>query len=394
MPWQILDPASVSYSEYQHPAFPNRRFNCDHFYAQLNQVRAYKGFEVSFLGSSIEGRDIHAVRWGTGPIKVVLWSQMHGNESTATRAFFDLFEFLNKGSGCEQWSEQLSLVFIPVLNPDGLERFQRRNAWDIDLNRDAVSQSSPEIKILWETIKQEKADWCFNMHDQRNLFNVQGTSTPATIAFLSPSTGKPEFSQNQADAQMLIDQLNKDLQHRIPGAISRFTDEFYPSATGDNLQQQGYRTVLVESGGHRKDPERMVAREMNFWLLLHSFDLIASGKWHKGTRMGYGTIPENDQKMVDLMLRNVRIEHNGQSLVTDVGIEYKEVQISDNPEEFEIQAFVSQLGDLRHYHGYEEWDAEGQYTASPLKWQGQASFVLSGNNEKFVHVENGQIRYE
>ena len=33
---------------------------------------------------------------GTGPFGVLLWSQMHGDESTATSALFDLFDYLRR----------------------------------------------------------------------------------------------------------------------------------------------------------------------------------------------------------------------------------------------------------------------------------------------------------
>lgn len=74
----------------------------------------------------------------------MLWSQMHGNESTATMALFDLFNFLEgKGDQYDTFRQllnsQLRLKFIPMLNPDGADVFKRRNALDIDLNRDAIS---------------------------------------------------------------------------------------------------------------------------------------------------------------------------------------------------------------------------------------------------------------
>ena len=38
----------------------------------------------------------------------------------------------------------LTLYVVPMLNPDGAERFQRRNAQGIDINRDALSLQTPE----------------------------------------------------------------------------------------------------------------------------------------------------------------------------------------------------------------------------------------------------------
>src|SRR5687767_81877 len=43
-------------------------------------------FTMETLGESVEGRSIHHIRAGTGSTPVLLWSQMHGDEPTATSA--------------------------------------------------------------------------------------------------------------------------------------------------------------------------------------------------------------------------------------------------------------------------------------------------------------------
>src|SRR4051794_36663636 len=40
-------------------------------------------FTLEQIGASVEGRSINDVRIGTGPLAVLLWSQMHGDEATA-----------------------------------------------------------------------------------------------------------------------------------------------------------------------------------------------------------------------------------------------------------------------------------------------------------------------
>ena len=51
-------------------------------------------FNVSIIGKSVNNKSIYSVEVGTGPKKILMWSQMHGNESTTTKALFDLFNFL------------------------------------------------------------------------------------------------------------------------------------------------------------------------------------------------------------------------------------------------------------------------------------------------------------
>ncbi|MGE4569643.1 MAG: hypothetical protein AB7C90_10745, partial [Bacteroidales bacterium] len=52
-------------------------------------------FSVVRAGDSAEGRSIWQLSWGKGPVPVLFWSQMHGNESTASRSLCDLFLFLS-----------------------------------------------------------------------------------------------------------------------------------------------------------------------------------------------------------------------------------------------------------------------------------------------------------
>ena len=55
-----------------------------------------KEFNISKLGVSELGEEISLVEIGSGPFKVFAWSQMHGNESTTTKALFDFLNFYPK----------------------------------------------------------------------------------------------------------------------------------------------------------------------------------------------------------------------------------------------------------------------------------------------------------
>ena len=108
-------------------------------------------FAVEKIGESLEGRSISDVRIGSGSTVVLLWSQMHGDEPTATAALFDLFEYLRRHRDepmVRRILAQLTLHVVPMLNPDGAERFQRRNAQSIDINRDALRLQTPEGRVL------------------------------------------------------------------------------------------------------------------------------------------------------------------------------------------------------------------------------------------------------
>ena len=384
------------YEKVKEPLLPYRRFKHHIILGLLEELKNNSLFEIKEIGHSIEGRLIQSVTIGTGPINILMWTQMHGNESTATRAAFDFFNFC-KSQYLEEnekaFFDKVTLTVVPVLNPDGLERYQRRNALDIDPNRDAVKRSTPEIKALFQLIENIKPDWCFNMHDQRNLFNVGGTGEPATLSFLSPSTADGKRNQNQNDGMMMIDKLNQSLQDIIPNKIGRFTHEYYPTASGDNIQSLGYRTVLVESGGHRNDKERGVARKMNFLLLCMLIEQTASEKWQKGTVLRYSEIPPNDQKLFDLLIKNVGLEKYGTQVLVDIGIDHVEIP-AVVPKGFVIKSTVREIGDLSQYYGYQEIDAKGASSTSEIKLNELPEFELKADNQVVLKVVNGIVTYE
>src|SRR5690554_38107 len=74
--------------------------------------------KASVLGHSVLGQPIYVYHSGTGATKIMMWSQMHGNESTTTKALFDLFNFLDSEKG-KELQKNLSFCIIPMLNPDG-----------------------------------------------------------------------------------------------------------------------------------------------------------------------------------------------------------------------------------------------------------------------------------
>lgn len=109
------------------------------------------GLKVEEVGRSFENREIYQVQFGTGAMKIFLWSQMHGNEPTATSALVDMLAFLQKNKD-KDWvkriEEKITIRAVPMLNPDGAEIFTRRNAQQIDINRDAVALETPEGRLL------------------------------------------------------------------------------------------------------------------------------------------------------------------------------------------------------------------------------------------------------
>ena len=118
---------SINYDVYRCKAIQNRTFSYQDVQNIIESLADKNTFKT--LGKSFEGQEIKLCTIGNGPIKVLMWSQMHGNEPTATAALFDLINFLTDENNALSLEilKACTLNIIPVLNPDGLEKFIRRN---------------------------------------------------------------------------------------------------------------------------------------------------------------------------------------------------------------------------------------------------------------------------
>lgn len=256
---------------------------------------------IATIGSSEKHLPIHTVAFGTGPKKILIWTQMHGNESTGTKALFDFFNCIRNSQEnvFKTILKECSILCIPMLNPDGALRYTRENENGIDLNRDAVALAAKESKLLRKVLEGFEPDYCFNMHDQRTIFGVEGTENPATISFLAPSEEETrQLTAGRIKTMNVIVAMNAFLQQVIPNHIGRYTDEFYPTATGDNFQKMGYNTVLIEAGHYPKDYDREEVRKFCFFALVQGMYHIATATNFQDYTP-YFSIPNNQKNFFD-----------------------------------------------------------------------------------------------
>lgn len=292
-------------------------------------------FSVTTLGQSVENRAIYGIRAGSGATRVLLWSQMHGDESTATRTLFDLFRFLSASDEYDETRRfllaQLSLLFIPMLNPDGAEHFRRENAWGIDINRDARQLATPEGAILHRQTIAFQPYFSFNLHDQESYYSAGRSPVPATIAFLAPPPDPQEsLTDNRRRAMQLIVSLHRELQQVIPGGVAKWSDDYEPRAFGEWSQAQNSATILIESGGYYNDPERNFVRRLHFGVLLEALRMIASKSYVAEPVEPYFAIPYNRENgLFDTLRRKQTLTANGVSYTTDVGLRKGETFFGD-----------------------------------------------------------------
>ncbi len=346
------------------PALTHRRFKHRELLPLLDSLKKSPLFTVNQIGESVEKRPIFQVKAGSGPIPVLLWSQMHGDEATATMALFDIFNFLRASNDEFDAFRQTiltktTLYFVPMLNPDGAERFQRRNALDIDLNRDALRLQSPEAVLLKKLQQTLKPLVGFNLHDQNPRYSVGRTGKQAALSFLATAyDANRNINPVRKRSMQLIAGMNRVLQPFIPGGIGRYDDEFEPRAFGDNIQKWGTTLVLIESGGYPDDPEKQYIRKLNFVAILTALKAIADGNYASETVTAYNALPENGRPLFDLLIRNAQIVREGKARTVDIGINRHEVS-NETATTFSYRSEVEDLGDLSTFHGIAEIDASG-----------------------------------
>ncbi len=356
-----------AHETYKEKTFTHRRFKHSAIVPLLDSLSG--PLSVSQVGESTENRAIYQVQAGTGPAKVLLWSQMHGDEATATMALFDIFNFLQaENDGFDSLRQTIltntSLYFVPMLNPDGAERWQRRTVSDIDMNRDALRLQTPEGRLLKRLQQRLKPLVGFNLHDQNPHYSVGKTGKQAVVSFLATAYDRDRNVNDVRHRSMqLIVGMNEVLQQFIPGQVARYDDEFEPRAFGDNIQKWGTTLVLIESGGFFGDSEKMAIRQLNFVAILTALKAIADSSYaqehtHRQVIAAYQAIPENTRTLYDVLIRNVTTVQKGKPVVVDIGINHHEVS-NKGATAFSYRGSIEDIGDLSTFYGLQEIDATG-----------------------------------
>lgn len=381
--WKIFE---EEYNSYKIDEFSDRFLP----FEKLKSFLDSRQFSRTLLGRSFLGNEIYSIKIGTGSQNILIWSQMHGNETSGTRAMFDVLEFLHsEKEEVKILLEKITLHFIPMLNPDGANTYSRRNGYGIDLNRDFLQESSPEIKILKKHVEFLQPSFLFNLHDQRSIFNVGKTPKSSCLSFLSPSADENRsLTPHRIKAMGIIDEIFSELSALIPGHISRFSDEFYPKSTGDNFMKLGFPCILMEAGHFPNDYSRNSVRKFNGLAILIALEKCAESD--ELTEGSYFEIPENNTLFLDVILRNVRVESAHCEVFADLGIYFVETLNTEN-QTIEFISRIEQIGDLSSNFGHVDYDMKGELyrgNSSPFPILAEIADFSVGS----VHFEKGKFK--
>lgn len=397
-----------THERYREKTLEKRRFK----HKTLKTLIETLPFEKKVAGFSFEHREIYQINLGKGKTKVMLWSQMHGDEATATMALFDIFRFFETQN--DEFSsfknailENLQLCFIPMLNPDGAERFQRRTATDIDMNRDALALQTPEGRLLKELQHAIRPHFSFNLHDKNTRYSAGNSPFQATISFLATAyNATKDWNNNRTEAMRVIGAMSETLAQFIPNRIGRWNDDFEPRAFGDQIQSWGSSLILIESGGYLDDTEKQFIRKLNFVAILTALHKIATNDLAHYSMKMYEQLPENSRSLFDVLIRGGSFVHSQQKIQKDIGINLAEKNNAEATD-FSLSSVIEDMGDLSTFWGIKEIDAEGmeiesfdnfpelketyKIESSEIAFEGSANFLITKQKKVQFVVVNGAI---
>lgn len=370
-------------------AMQQRRFTHADFWDAVAPSLRSERLRVEEVGRSMHGRELRTITFGSGPVKVMMWSQMHGDEATATMALADILHFLADDAPSalrDRLARELTVVFLPMLNPDGAELFQRHNAVGIDVNRDARQFATPEARTLKAVRDRFVPDFAFNLHDQGARTRVGRAGEQAAIALLAPAyDAERSWNPVRSRARLIAAFLARDFANAVPGKIAKYDDTFNPRAFGDLMQTWGASTVLIESGAIAGDPQKQQLRVLHTAAILGALDVIATRAYQREDPDNYESLPYNAGGASDMLVRGGTIVLPGlPEIRADVAINFDDsVARTDGR--------IAEVGDLQTAIALDTVDASGRFlhpTPGSLTSRGQAHWLRVGASVQFVIRES------
>lgn len=344
--FQILDDWYTEYRVDNVPYWITQKY----LYQKLDELPE-DTFKQEVAGESTERRLIRFLTLGSGETCVLIWSQMHGDEPTATRALLDMFAIIQNQNDSELIQtilSNLTLYIIPMLNPDGAERFTRRTAMGIDINRDAHALHTPEARILKSVRDTYSTEWAYSLHDQERRYTVGGTGKAAGISLLAAARDwELPVDDVRRDTMRLAACIGEYIKPIIPDQIGRYDEAFEPRAFGEAMQSWGTRSVLIESGCLPRDRYKEILRKANTIAILGSLHQLANKELPSDDL--YHSFPVNRKYFAEYIFKNVAVTFNG----AYTGKHDVAFHLEHNPQheskKVSFNIYLSEIGDCTPY---------------------------------------------
>lgn len=336
----ISDPDTVLTPQHLWQAWPEERFvkslaPCLRHGELVQNLQALAsrygdGIELQEVGRSFLGRSIKMLTLGVGHHKILFWSQMHGNEPSATPALLDMADYLLRHAdqaAVRSVLESYTLLLIPMLNPDGAEIYERCNAQGIDINRDALQLATPEGRILKRIRDEYEPMLGLNLHDQGRMTTVGDSGQLATISLLAVSgDAESTLTRGRLRAKRACAAIVEALAPQVPGGLARYDEGWSPRAFGDNITAWGTPVVLIETGGFPAGYDVSALTRLNFVALLCVLGGLAENDLASFDPQIYESLPENQtDAWSDVVVRGGLVQQPGhkQAFRADLSFNYQ-----------------------------------------------------------------------
>jgi hypothetical protein len=127
--------------------------------------------KVEVIGKSVEGRNLYALKFSnsefgedTSKIKVLIFAQQHGNEPSGKEGALLLSSKLIRPELVDLLAK-IDLLLIPQMNPDGSEINVRYNSNGMDLNRNHLILTEPEVIALHKLFDEYLFEATIDVHE-------------------------------------------------------------------------------------------------------------------------------------------------------------------------------------------------------------------------------------
>ena len=141
------------------------------------------------IGKSVEGQPIYYHEYGAGDSAILVIGCTHGDEQEGGQVVIRLAELVSL-----QRADTIKrkIVFVPILNPDGVARRKRTNAHDVDINRNFPTKnwspvaadgryspgpspsSEPETQLVLELLSRYNPRLIISIHSSLHMINYDG----------------------------------------------------------------------------------------------------------------------------------------------------------------------------------------------------------------------------
>lgn len=312
-------------------------------------------FDDEVLIETEEGRAIHHLTYGHGDTPVLIWARQHGDEDICSSALMDVIGYLIDRQDTplvQAIQNNLTLHIVPLVNPDGAEAFTRRNAQDIDPNRDARLRQSSSGRALRMMFERYRPEVCFNLHDQQPRKSTDDTGDLIALSLQACPYDRAETPGPQLQrAKRICSLIENSLQPWIGGHIARYEADYMPRAFGDSMSRWGVASILIESGGWFGTPRESdeYITKCHYLALLSGLAAVASGAEEGGIASAYDDLPLEGRSHVDLLVRDALIADG-----TDVTPHLGDLGINrqvDYRHGGEWSGFIRDVGDLSILRG-------------------------------------------